>query len=274
MARARSHLVPGLLLLAGLMTILCSKLLGFAQIMGKGAGVVNRKLTKAPNLHPRGGQPKNPIEDPLEEDEPEELPPMELPPYRAPYRVSLGQLGQAKLSDHNLEYIERKMLHALENFEDHIQDVQIHVSHDPHHHKPVEAPGSKKTKNQVKQVQTDEYDMDAPTVQEVVKSKSGTKQLSAPFRVDVRIDMKEGGKPVIVGKHAQHGMASLIEAVDHTYDCLKTSMGKEKSRLMAAWRKKKDAEEMGHPWEEEFGSAGLEEYEAKLDAEAEKSYAS
>jgi ribosome-associated translation inhibitor RaiA len=256
--------------------MLFSTSLNFAMQPGR---IVVPKRNKAPNMSPRSGFPKNVLEVKDAEEPEEDLPELELPPYRAPYRLFLNSVGDAKIGERNQEHIKRKLEHALEKYDDNVQNVHIGVHVDSFHHSYVKPNG--KTQQAVPMEEDGE---EAPIVtqgSQPVKASQG-KRLTTPFRIDVRVDM-DNGNSFVVGR-SKKSYSTLLEAVAAAYHDLKEQISVVQKRMtqksnipnaeLDSHGGKIGVDDLAGPDASAIGEDIDAEYAQQIKAEAEQLYSS
>lgn len=203
--------------------------------------------------------------DPVEAPE-EEKPPM--PERRVPYTLHIvTQLPQHKHlheESNAKNYIEEKVVSAMEKFEDFIKHVEVNLQVSEHFHREKRP---EKAKKGGELVETEEDDI------AVSKEANPGHKILTPYIFKATVTLANHHK-VTLSNPEKHAQATLQEAVDHMVDVLKKSLRDEKNRMIHAHRKQADAlpeEEMDDLQEVNKELAdGIMEDKAGADDEAEE----
>ncbi|CAK9040648.1 Ankyrin repeat domain-containing protein 17 [Durusdinium trenchii] len=175
---------------------------------------------------------------PPEEEEPEapEKPPM--PERRVPYSMhivtQLPQHKHLKEESNAQHYIEEKVVGALENFEDFIRHVEVHLQKSDNFHR-EKRPEKAKAKSSADVVDEEEDVIPSPPEKEW-----GHKVLM-PYVFKATVTLVNHHK-IALSNPEKHAQASLQEATDHMVDVLRKSLREEKNRMIS--NKRKQAESM------------------------------
>jgi len=163
-----------------------------------------------------------------EEEEPEVIEKPAMPERRVPYSMHIvTQLPQHKHlheESNARRYIEEKLVLSLENFEDFIRHVEVHLQVSEHFHREKRPEKAKKS-----EALDDEEDMLS------AGDAAGHKVLS-PYIFKATVTLTNHHK-VTLSNPEKHAQPSLMEAVDHSVDVLRKSLREEKNRMISARRK-------------------------------------
>jgi len=260
-ARAAPRRHPWLLVAAAAGTLLAAPSRwgsGFAMQPGR-----TRKQLRG-TLHNKDRLPTL-YELPLEEPEPEPAPKGQPLEHRVPYTLNIvTQFPHG--ANPNWKYIEKKIMHALQNTEDMVQHVDVRVLMLEHFHreKPRRSPGGLAMRPGD---EVDDLEAAAVTSSE---DRTGAKALD-PFQLKVKVDLRNH-RQVILSNPEKHAQPTLTEAVDHTADLLRKLMREEKERDIRLWRKRHqhEKEDLRLAQEEAALAAEEEEVAAQVDDDLER----
>eukprot|EP00913_Durusdinium_trenchii_P029361 g27526.t1 len=150
-----------------------------------------------------------------------------MPERRVPYSMHIvTQLPQHKHlheESNARRYIEEKLVLSLENFEDFIRHVEVHLQVSEHFHREKRPEKAKKS-----EALDDEEDMLS------AGDAAGHKVLS-PYIFKATVTLTNHHK-VTLSNPEKHAQPSLMEAVDHSVDVLRKSLREEKNRMISARR--------------------------------------
>lgn len=167
-----------------------------------------------------------------EEEEPEMMEKPPMPERRVPYSMHIvTQLPQHKHlheESNARRYIEEKLVLSLENFEDLIRHVEVHLQVSENFHR-EKRPEKAKVKGDIAEIAEDDMVPLAP------EGAAGHKMLT-PYIFKATVTLTNHHK-VTLSNPEKHAQPTLTEAVDHMVDVLRKSLREEKDRMISARRK-------------------------------------
>jgi len=175
---------------------------------------------------------------PPDEPEPEPAPKEPLAEHRPPFKLNIVAHFPDGVNP-NWKYIEKKIVHALENTEYLIHNVDVRVVMEDAFHR--EKPGRSHHNNPTVQPEFDEDDASDAAGPLRVAREHVKGQALAPFFIKAKIGL-HNHRTVVLSNAGKHAQASLTEAVDHAADGLRRLMREEKERDIRLWRKRHQRE--------------------------------
>lgn len=242
----------------------------FTAFSAPAQGGLSRKQQRG-NLHTRSNLP-DALEVPLDEapaEEPEKEP---MPERRVPYTMNI--VAQFPQHEHlheksnSRKFIEDKIVHSFQNFEDIIKhvDVTLQVSENFHRDKPT---SHHKPKNVFNSDGEDELSI---VVSPGPEADTGHKLLT-PYIFKVAVTLSNG-HIVHMANAEKHAQASLTEALDHMVDVVRKSLRDEKERDIVARKKAKRSAlpDLGQSDDDLIAESIAEALELEEDVKTEQMY--
>jgi len=167
-----------------------------------------------------------PREEPEEEPVPKPAPPQHRLPYTTHFLSQYPQGRHLKEDSKNQRFIEEKVTAALENFEDMIKHVEVHLEVHENFHREKTAKSNKQ--KAAGAVEDDD-------ISSLPDTGIGHKIL-APYVFKATVTLKNQ-KTVSMAHPEKHARPTLQEALDHMIDVLRGSLREEKDRKMSQAKK-------------------------------------
>jgi len=187
---------------------------------------------------PRANLPRQNLELALDEEVPEVEAPPPLPGHRIPY--SMHMVTQMPHGDHLKEesrarkYLEQKITHALEHFEDFIRHVEVRFLVQEHFHRDKAGGHKKAIRAKAPKGLQDE---DIQVWEDLDASSSGPR-MPAPYQMKVVVSLTNH-KKVVYSNPEKHAQATLTECADMAVEGLTHLLREEKGKMIQKNRKSK-----------------------------------
>eukprot|EP00441_Pelagodinium_beii_P033980 CAMPEP_0197642622 /NCGR_PEP_ID=MMETSP1338-20131121/16227_1 /TAXON_ID=43686 ORGANISM="Pelagodinium beii, Strain RCC1491" /NCGR_SAMPLE_ID=MMETSP1338 /ASSEMBLY_ACC=CAM_ASM_000754 /LENGTH=289 /DNA_ID=CAMNT_0043215765 /DNA_START=57 /DNA_END=926 /DNA_ORIENTATION=+ len=178
----------------------------------------------------------------LEEPEPEEEAPAKtpMPEERLPYTLNIvANIPEKRMEEDSAgrKFIESKLTHALEHFQESIRSIDVTLTYSEGFHKMHLKP------DKVSETVIAEDDGEGLLAEVATMTEhhpgQGERTL-APYIFKAYVSMKDGHK-LVFDKPEKHAQASLMAAVDHMCDVLKKEIQNDKEKWTASRKKARKA---------------------------------
>jgi hypothetical protein len=212
--------------------------------------------------------PKNPLEVRLEEDIEELEVPPPLPPHRIPYTMhmttELPNHGHLNDDSRTRKFLESKITHALENYDDLIRHVEVRYQVQEHFHR--EKPRAHKKAVRAKTPRS----LAGESIETYEDLTVGGPRMPAPYQLRIIVTLKGHNRQVVYSNPQKHAHTTCTECVDAAVDGIVHMLREEKEKSIQKNRQSKNEEILNSDLAYvdqatlDLEAAELEEEEARL----------